>query len=109
METMRTHFEFRNKLKIIFFWFAFNASLSLIISSLITVRMRESFFDIFLISFMVTQIISTLAAASGYACGFFKRPKTLVNYSYQYYRDAYSSLLRHTNDLIYREFTFLYN
>lgn len=57
--------------KLIFFWLLINSCLAVIIASLISIGMKESFYELLLINFLTTHIVALMAVASGYACGYF--------------------------------------
>jgi hypothetical protein len=56
--------------RLVFLWLLINTCLAVIIASLISIGMDESFTDLFIISLLATQIVAFLATGAGYACGY---------------------------------------
>ena len=58
------------KYRLILLWLLINTCLAVIIASLISIGMDQTFADLFVICLISTHIIAFLATGSGYACGY---------------------------------------
>ena len=68
---MHKPYNYEIRYKLIFLWLLINFCIAVVIASIVSIGVTESFSDLFIVILLTTYIISLLSVVSGYACGYF--------------------------------------